>query len=98
MSVMAYVLSVLGGLIWGFLAALLNAHIAQNSLKKGDDKALMGSNLVRSVVDILALAAVFVLKMFVDFPYTIALVATAAAMSLATIVFSYRLAGGKRVP
>lgn len=92
---MNYVLAVLVGLAWGVAAALLNAQIMKQSLKKDSTQALIGSNLLRSLVDLAALAVVFLLRNVLPFPFSVTLIATAVGLSVTTIVISYRLAGTK---
>lgn len=92
---MAYVLAVLVGAVWGVLVGLGNMLIMRAALRKNTDKALLGANLLRSVADLAALAAVFLLRSVLPLPYTFILVGTAAGLSITTIIVSFRLAGGK---
>ena len=52
---MKYLIGAVAGLIWGSLAALLNAFITKKALNKGSDKLLLASNALRMLVDVAAL-------------------------------------------
>ena len=92
---MKYLIGAVAGLIWGSLAALLNAFITKNALNKGNDKLLLASNALRMLVDVAALGMVFLLRKVLPFSFEAALVGTAAALSLLMIVFAYKMAAGK---
>ena len=86
---MRLLIGVLVGLVWGALAGLLNAFINQKLLARGSTNALMAANLARTAVDFAALAAVYLLRSRLPFPWEGALVGTAVALSLVTIVFAF---------
>lgn len=92
---MKYVIGALVGLVWGALAALLNAYITKKALDKASDKAMLLSNALRLAVDVVALGSVFLLRNVLPFSFEAALVGTAASMSLLMIVFAYKMAAGK---
>ena len=92
---MKYLIGAVAGLIWGSLAALLNAFITKKALNKGNDKLLLASNALRMLVDVAALGTVFLLRKVLPFSFEAALVGTAAALSLLMIVFAYKMAAGK---
>ncbi len=52
-------------------------------------------NLLRTLTDLAALGIVFLLRKLLPFDYTWMLIATAVALSIGTIVISYRIAGKK---
>ena len=52
---MKYLIGAVAGLVWGSLAALLNAFITKKALDKGNDKLLLASNVLRMLVDVAAL-------------------------------------------
>ena len=58
---MSYVYGALAGLAWGALAAFLNWRISRAALKKNTGGAMMGANVGRFAVDLVALGAVFLL-------------------------------------
>ncbi len=92
---MSYVLAVLVGAVWGAAVGLVNMLIMRRALKKQKDKALLGANVLRTALDLAAFAAVFLLRELLPLPYTFVLVGTALGLSMTTIVYSFRLAGGK---
>ena len=86
-------LSVLAGIVWGALAALVNLSINKKALAKNSTNALLAANLGRTVVDLLALAAVFLLRKILPLPYEAMMLGTAISLSVLTVVFAYRMAG-----
>ena len=92
---MIYVLAVLAGAVWGVVMALVNMFIMRAALRKNADAAFMGANVLRTLLDLLAFAVVFLLRNILPLPYTFVLVGTAAGLSITTIVVSFRLAGKK---
>ena len=92
---MKYLVGALAGLLWGALAALLNGYITKKALDKASDKAMLLSNALRLVVDVLALGSVFLLRNVLPFSFEAALMGTAASMSMLMIVFAYKMAAGK---
>lgn len=92
---MKYFIGALAGLVWGALAALLNGYITKKALDKASDKAMLLSNALRLMVDIVALGSVFLLRNVLPFSFEAALVGTAASLSILMIVFAYKMAAGK---
>lgn len=92
---MKYFIGALAGLVWGALAALLNGYITKKALDKASDKAMLLSNALRLMVDIVALGSVFLLRNVLPFSFETALVGTAASLSILMIVFAYKMAAGK---
>lgn len=92
---MKYLIGAAAGLIWGGLAALLNAFITKKALDKDSDKLMLASNSLRLLVDVAALGTVFLLRKVLPFSFEAALVGTAASMSLLMIFFAYKMAAGK---
>lgn len=88
---MKYVYGALAGLVWGALAALLNGYISKRAMQKEKASAMMGANLVRTAVDVAALAAVLLLRNVLPFSFEAALVGTALSLSMLTIVIAFQL-------
>lgn len=88
---MNYVIGAVVGLLWGALAAFINSRITKNALKKDSQTAVMAMNMSHMFVDLVALAIVFFLRNILPFSFEATLIATAAAMSILTIVFNYSL-------
>ena len=89
---MSIFLAILAGLVWGAAAALLGGVITRRSLAKNTNGALLAGNFLRTLVDLAALGLVFLLRKLLPFDYTWMLVATAVALSLSTILISFRIA------
>ena len=89
---MSVVLAVLAGLVWGALAAVVNYFITKKSLEKNSNTAVMGSGILRTAIDVAALSAIFLARSILPFDFTYMLIAAAVAMSIGTIVFTFRLA------
>lgn len=84
-------LGIIGGLVWGFLAALLNYFIMKKCIAKNTNQAMMLCNTLRMAVDIAALAVVFLVRNLLPISFTAAIVATAAGLSICTIIFTFSL-------
>lgn len=87
---MQMLFGILAGLVWGALCGLLNVGILKRSIGKNENSALMAGNLLRLLVDAAALGAVFLLRGLLPFSFEAALVGTAIALSLVTLVFAFR--------
>lgn len=92
---MSIVLGILAGLVWGVLAALLGGAVIRRALAKNTNGALLAGNFLRTLIDIAALGLVFLARKLLPFDYTWMLIAAAVALSIGTIVISYRIAGKK---
>ena len=92
---MKYVIGAAAGLVWGGLFALLNCAVSLGAIRKNSEKAVLVANILRFAVDIIALGALFLLRGLLPFSVETALVGTAAALSVITIVFAFRVAAGK---
>lgn len=92
---MTYLLGALAGLVWGGLWALLNCAISKRAIEKNSEKAVMTANALRMVIDVAALGSVFLARKLLPFSPELMLVGTAAALSMITIIFAFRVAGGK---
>ena len=93
---MKTVLAVLLGLIWGAAAALVNAKISADALRKNSSSAIRTASAGRMAVDAAALGLVFLLRGVLPLPYEVVLVATAVSLSLFTIVLAYRMSGAEK--
>ena len=92
---MRYVIGALAGLIWGVAAALINAGISKKCMEKNSAGAMMGANAARFAIDLTALGLIFLLRKVLPFSYEAALVGTAVAMSVVTIVTAFQMARPK---
>lgn len=89
---MSNIFAVLAGLAWGALAAVVNYLIMKKSLEKNTNNAVMGSSVLRTAIDIAALGSIFLARNILPFDFTYMLIASAVAMSIGTIVFTFKLA------
>ena len=92
---MRYVLGFLAGAVWGVLGACLNNAILGRALRGGKDRAVLGANLLRVLVDLLLLAAVVLARGVLPFRYEMALAGTVSALGMMGIYFAFRRAAGK---
>ena len=84
------VFSVLAGLIWGGLVGLANMLVTRKMMRGGANM-LTAMSLVRTFVDVAALAAVFFTRDLLPLRFEVVLITTAVVLSLVTIVVSFRL-------
>ena len=87
---METVFAALAGLAWGALCGFLNTRILKKAIEKNDNNFMMAANILRILVDLIALGALFLLRDLLPFSYEAALVGTAIALSLLTIAFAFR--------
>ncbi len=93
---MNYVIAALVGLAWGALAAFVNSRITLKCLEKNTAKAITLMNLAHMAVDVAALAAVYFARKLLPFSFEATLIATAAALSIVTIIFTYKISYDER--
>ena len=88
-------LSVLVGLVWGGLFGLLNAVITKK-LSSGDERQLSSMSLIRTLLDVAALAAVYFTRNLLPLRFEYTLIATAVALSLIGIVVAFQVSKSMR--
>ena len=79
---MQIALSILGGAVWGLLAALLNATLMKRAVSKNDIKSVSLCNMLRFFIDAGALAIVFLMRAVNPMDFS----------AIFTIVFTFRIA------
>ena len=84
------IFSVLAGLIWGGLVGLANMLVTRKMMRGGANM-LTAMSLVRTFVDVAALAAVYFTRDLLPLRFEVVLITTAVVLSLVTIVVSFRL-------
>ena len=89
---MKYVVGAVIGLLWGALVAWVNSMINRKALMKNSTNAMLLANFGRTLIDIAALAAVFLLRNVLPGNFEATIVGTAAALGLLTVFFAFRLA------
>ena len=92
---MRYVLGFLAGALWGVLGACLNNAVLGRALRGGRDRAVLGANLLRALVDLLLLAVIVLARGVLPFRYEMALAGTVSALGMMGIYFAFRRAAGK---
>ena len=90
---MEYIIGAVTGLLWGALVAWLNSRISKKAIEKNSTKAMMLASLLRTALDIAALALVFLLRNVLPGNFEATIVGTAASLGLLTVYFAYRLGG-----
>ncbi len=88
---MKYAVGALLGLLWGAFIAWINSQINKKAVAKNSTKAIVSANLIRTLVDIAGLAAVFLLRNILPFNFEATIAGTAASLGLLTVYFAYRL-------
>ena len=91
---MEYIIGAVTGLLWGALVAWLNSRISKKAIEKNSTKAMMLASLLsllRTALDIAALALVFLLRNVLPGNFEATIVGTAASLGLLTVYFAYRL-------
>lgn len=90
--IMKYVIGAVMGLFWGALIAWLNSRINKYAIAKNTTNAMLLANFGRTLIDIAALGAVFVLRNVLPGNFEATIVGTAASLGLLTVYFAFRLA------
>ena len=88
---MQYIFGFLAGAVWGFLAGLLTAFIMKKTVS-GSGKVVFVGNIARTLISIAALLAVVLLRERLPFNYMLAIVGTAAGLSVTTIYAAFKIA------
>lgn len=89
---MKIALAILLGLVWGAMGAVLGGFVTRWALRKNQNGTIIAGNLIRTVIDLSVLGLVFLLRSVLPFDYSYTLIAAAVALSIGTIVISFRLA------
>lgn len=84
-------LSVLAGLVWGAAVGLVNLLVTKKMMR-GSAGQLGAMSLLRTLIDVAALAAVYFTRKLLPLRFEFTLIATAVTLSLVTIILSFRLA------
>ncbi len=80
--------SIAAGLLLGFAVAGVNTAVTARAMRTGSSGALTGAVVIRTVLDLLALAAVFLTRNVLPIRFEPALLATAAGLSSGIIALS----------
>ena len=88
---MKIVMGALIGLVWGGLIAWINSMINKAALRANNTKSMLLANFARTLIDVMGLAAVFLLRNVHPFSFEAMIVGTAASLGLLTVLFAYLL-------
>ena len=92
---MIVVFSVIAGLVWGGIFALINAFLTKKMVSGGEGQ-VSSLSLVRTLIDAFALAVVYFTRNLLPLRFEVTLISAAAAMSLIGIVVAFRTAASMR--
>ena len=79
------------GFIFGSLVAFVNMYITRRGLQKNSANAVMAASLLRMLVNIAALAAVYFTRKLLPLPFYGTIIGTAVGLSLVGILLNLRL-------
>ncbi len=83
--------SVAAGLVWGTLFGLIGARVTKK-MASGSEREISSMSLVRTVMDVIALAAVYFTRNLLPLRFEATLVSTAVALTLIGVVAAFRIA------
>jgi len=92
---MIVALSVLAGLAWGALFGLISAVITKK-IASGDGKMIGALSMIRLLIDLAALAAVYFTRNLLPLRFEATLISAAVALSLVSIVAAFRTAASMK--
>lgn len=93
-SVGQYVLGAVLGIVFGMIFGYLNMRITKAAVKKNGGNglaAVAATNLIRSFVNVAALAAVFFTRNLVPLPFYATLLGTATGLAVGNVFFVWLL-------
>ncbi len=93
---MQIALSIIAGLVWGGLFGLLSARISKRIVAAGDERKIASLSMIRMLLDVAALAAVYFTRNLLPLRFEFTLIATAVALSLIGIVAAFRTASSMK--
>ena len=79
------------GAAFGFAVANISAVLTRRGMKKDDANAVLGASMLRTLFDILALLAVYLLRNVLPFPFFGVIVGTALGLSVGNVVLASRM-------
>ena len=88
-------LSVVAGLVWGGIFAVINAFITKKMVS-GGDRQISSMSLIRTLIDAFALAVVYFTRNLLPLRFEVTLISAAAAMSIVGIVVAFRTAASMK--
>lgn len=79
------------GFVFGALVSFANAQITRHSVRKNSANAIMTASILRMLVNIAALAAVYFTRNLLPLPFYGTIVGTAVGLSLVGILLNLKL-------
>jgi hypothetical protein len=92
---MQIVYSVLAGLVWGGAVGFVNLLVTKKVISSSPEK-ISAVSLLRTLIDVAALAAVYFTRRLLPLRFEATLIATAVTLSLVSILLSFRLAASMK--
>lgn len=86
-----YLIGGVVGAVFGFAVAAVSAAATRRNMKKDSVNAVMAGSMLRTLLDIAALAAVYLLRNVLPFPFYGVIVGTAIGLSVGGIVLASRI-------
>ena len=84
----------IGGVIgaaFGYVVSMISAYLTRRNMKKDDANAVMAGSMLRTLLDILSLLAVYLLRNILPFPFYGVIIGTALGLSLGNIIQAQRI-------
>lgn len=82
-----YVLSAVGGAVFGLAVAYVNMLISKANLGSDSLAGIMGVNMLRMLIDVIALAATYFGCKALNLPLAVTLIAAALGLSVGGMLF-----------
>lgn len=89
---MKIIISIIAGLLWGFLGAMINYLVMKKAVSAGNAGKVTAVTALRTLIDALFLGLVFCVRNLGFINFAVAITSTAAALSITTIVTTFMLA------
>ena len=90
-----YVIGGVIGAVFGFVVAMVSARLIRQNMKKNDASAVMAGSMLRTLLDILSLLAVYLLRNILPFPFYGVIIGTALGLSVGNVIQAQRM--GKQI-
>lgn len=91
MPVETYLLAGGIGFVFGSLVAFANLQITRRSLQKNNANGIMAASMLRMLVNVAALALVYLTRNLLPLPFYGTIIGTAVGLSLMSILLNLRL-------
>lgn len=85
------ILCAVGGFAFGTAAAYVNARISRKGVNASTLTAVMGTNALRMLIDIIALVVAFFASRLFDLPYTLTIISVALGLTIFGMFFLRRM-------